>query len=49
MQKNEGTREQLFEDFKRLLEGDTCEGEEKLALVLEYLDAIIHAPTVVIH
>lgn len=49
MLKNDETREQLFEDFKRLLEGDTFEGEEKVALVLQYLDAIIHAPARVIH
>ena len=49
MMKNEQTRDQLFEEFKRLLEGEACHGDAKLALVLQYLDAIIKAPTRVIH
>ncbi len=49
MMKHEQTRDQLFEEFKRMLEGDSCQGDTKLALVLQYLDAIIKAPTRVIH
>ncbi len=49
MRKIAETREQIFEDFKRFLEADTCCGDEKLAGVLHYLDAIINAPAVIVH
>ena len=43
------TQQALFEDFKQLLEADTVDGDEKLSLILEMLDAIIHAPRELLH
>lgn len=49
MEKNNQTRERLIEDFKALLERECVDADEKLAQVLEYLDAIIHSPSCVVH
>lgn len=43
------TQQSLFEDFKRLLEADTVDGDDKLSRILEMLEAIIQAPLQAIH